>query len=344
MQVLIRCDASESIGGGHAMRCLALGQELQRGGNDVSFATRTGADMIGDRATSYGLALHTLSEADPSADLEATEDLAQQLGADWVLVDGAALVDNLAAPLSHRWQVLALDDRGFAAPPGSHFHVLNTNVWATPADYSGFAPRDLLLGRDFVLLREEFHDTLPIAGQPTIARLLVLAGASDPTGFALRLLEGLEGKFSSNLAIDVVVGPMNRRRTELENLAARAPQICLHFDPPDMAALMRQADLAISASGGTLWELYALGIPTIAVVIAENQRRNAVWLSEKGFPAVVADDAHQAANSALQLADSASLRQNLATREQQLIDSRGVARVVDFISAATRLGKKKVAV
>ncbi len=40
-----------------------------------------------------------------------------------------------------------------------------------------------------------------------------------------------------------------------------------------MKNLMINNDLAISAGGNTLYELCACGIPTIAIIIADNQRK-----------------------------------------------------------------------
>ncbi|GGO85145.1 hypothetical protein GCM10011348_33020 [Marinobacterium nitratireducens] len=39
-----------------------------------------------------------------------------------------------------------------------------------------------------------------------------------------------------------------------------------------MAQLMADSDLAISAAGATSWERCCLGLPSILVVVAENQR------------------------------------------------------------------------
>jgi UDP-2,4-diacetamido-2,4,6-trideoxy-beta-L-altropyranose hydrolase len=42
----------------------------------------------------------------------------------------------------------------------------------------------------------------------------------------------------------------------------------------NMEMLMVSSDLAIAAAGGTIWELCALGIPTLCFAIAKNQEAN----------------------------------------------------------------------
>ena len=50
----------------------------------------------------------------------------------------------------------------------------------------------------------------------------------------------------------------------------------------DMAQLMADSDLAIGAAGTTSWERCCLGLPTVLLVLAENQRKIAEALSEAG--------------------------------------------------------------
>ena len=49
-----------------------------------------------------------------------------------------------------------------------------------------------------------------------------------------------------------------------------------------MAQLMADNDLAIGAAGATSWERCCLGLPTIMLVLAENQRKVAQGLEQSG--------------------------------------------------------------
>jgi len=50
----------------------------------------------------------------------------------------------------------------------------------------------------------------------------------------------------------------------------------------DMAQLMADSDLAIGAAGATSWERCCLGLPTIMLVLAANQRKVAQGLERSG--------------------------------------------------------------
>ena len=55
----------------------------------------------------------------------------------------------------------------------------------------------------------------------------------------------------------------------------------------DLAPLMREADLVVSAAGTTLYELCAVGVPTVAVPIVDNQLANARGFAEHGCGAAI---------------------------------------------------------
>src|SRR5690606_33967285 len=58
----------------------------------------------------------------------------------------------------------------------------------------------------------------------------------------------------------------------------------------DMAPLMVESDLAIGAAGSSSWERCCLGLPTVMIVLADNQRMIAEELAENGIAEVVSRD------------------------------------------------------
>jgi len=50
----------------------------------------------------------------------------------------------------------------------------------------------------------------------------------------------------------------------------------------NMAQLMASSDLAIGAAGSTSWERCCLGLPTLMMIIADNQRKVAGYLMSAG--------------------------------------------------------------
>ena len=104
-----------------------------------------------------------------------------------------------------------------------------------------------------------------------------------------------------------------------------------------MARLTADADLAIGAGGGSVWERACLGLPALLLVLAENQRPMAHRLAELGavLTADVSDPDFEAqfdAELAILLSDAA-LRASLSAASRALCDGQGAMRVARAILA-----------
>jgi spore coat polysaccharide biosynthesis predicted glycosyltransferase SpsG len=134
--------------------------------------------------------------------------------------------------------------------------------------------------------------------------------------------------------VDVVAGSIMPGLVELRRrIAGMHNDVELHVDTEDMAVLMARADMAIGAAGVTAWERCALGLPTLIVIAADNQRANAAALAERGAAQVLgwhADISGEAiARGIGELCSDPSRRERMSRAAIGMCDGRGTARLAE---------------
>ena len=236
------------------------------------------------------------------------------------------------------FQVVYIDDV-LAFPYDCDF-LLNYNIYGEAAKYEALygmktMPK-LLMGTDYVPLREEFQNQ-PLRNVKAQRRdILVSTGGADFCHLALDLLKaagGREGTFH------FVIGKMNQDKESLYKLASQYDNVVIHENPPKMSELMKWCDVAISAAGSTLYELCAVQTPTITYVIADNQMPGAERFEELGIIPSCGDVrclgnealAQKLVDSALKLAADYDERCRLAKRMRSLVDGNGAKRIVENV-------------
>jgi UDP-2,4-diacetamido-2,4,6-trideoxy-beta-L-altropyranose hydrolase len=330
--LLIRADANSDIGTGHVMRCLALAQAWQDLAGEAAFAFAELPSALESRLMSEGFSVARMSLARGTpVDAESTIEIASKQGAGWVVIDGDHFnADFLRCAQSAGFHILLIDD--FAdreAFPADL--ILNPNLGASEEPYKRRgAVAALCLGESYVLLRREFTAW---RGRRAFSerggKVLVTLGGSDPGKLTIRIVEALAQLQS--LEIVAVVGPGYTNGNELQHLVSAKVQVLLN--PPDMCEVMEEADLAIIAAGGTLWELLYMQCGVLSYA------RNAVQANVVATLAamnIVVDMGNTGAlnGPALaakvrELASSAALRERMANAGRRLIDGKGAQRVVE---------------
>ncbi len=351
MHLTFRTDASPQLGTGHAMRCLALAQAWQDAGragrnrnnaNSASFAMSACPPALEDRLTREGIAvLHLAGSITPGSEADAHETAAiarersAASGDDWVAIDGYHFnADYQASMQALGLRILFWDDNAHC----SHYSadlVLNQNIHARPEMYPSLAPAtELLLGTRYAVLRREFNAyrgwqrTIPESPRT----VLIMMGGSDPANLTPRAIEAITltpGEF----AVTVVVGGSNPHLAAVEAAAASSPhRVTLIRDASNMAEVMANADLALSAAGSTCWELCFLGLPSVLVAVAENQQQAAQALHQSSAailaPSGTTTSAKELAFLLTNLAASAPIRAMMSQRGRALVDGLGAARIV----------------
>ncbi|WP_354634705.1 UDP-2,4-diacetamido-2,4,6-trideoxy-beta-L-altropyranose hydrolase [Planktothricoides raciborskii] len=342
MNLLIRADAFIKIGTGHVMRCLALGQAWQDTQGQPIFILANSVPALEERLKSEGMeVVHLTTEPGSLADAQKTAALAHQFEANWVAIDGYQFGSEYQQTIKNSGlNLLFIDDYGHAEHYYADF-VLNQNISADEQWYQHREPyTQLLLGNRYTLLRREFWQwrgwqrTVP----PVATKVLVTLGGADPDNVTLKVIQALQLVEVEKLEAVVVVGGSNPHYESLEMAGqdSRFP-IRLQRNVTNMPELMAWADVAISAGGSTCWELAFMGLPSILLVLAENQRAIAQQLAtlnqaiNLGWHQDV--KAQSISERLFTLLQSPEERKKIIQVSQQIVDGEGVFRIIKSLDA-----------
>jgi UDP-2,4-diacetamido-2,4,6-trideoxy-beta-L-altropyranose hydrolase len=335
--IIIRVDASTKIGSGHLMRCLALAQTWQDTPGQPIFLMANSVPALEERLKSEGMKVVLLTtEPGSLADAQETAALAHQFEANWVVVDGYHFGVKYQQTIKYYGlNLLFIDDYGHAEHYYADF-VLNQNISADEQLYQHREPyTQLLLGTRYTLLRREFWQWQKWQRNiPQVAKkVLVTLGGADPDNVTLKVIQALQLVEAEELEAVVVVGGSNPHYETLKIAGqnSRVP-IGLERNFNNMPALMAWADIAISAGGSTCWELAFMGLPSILLIVAENQRAIAAELDRQGVIINLGwhqDAAIEQIGLALQkLVREPTKGETMSKKGKKLVDGNGARRVV----------------
>ena len=356
-RVVFRCDASQRIGSGHVMRCLTLANHLRRQQAECLFVCREHPDHLLALIRAQGfvaLALPAPTEqatagADSSLahadwlgvaqEQDAQECLAALQAAailppliDWLVVDHYALDqiwERLLRP--HCRRLLVIDDLADRAHDCDL--LLDQNLGRTPTDYATQLPALAirLIGPRYALLREEFaawrSASLARRRDYPPEHLLIALGGVDQDNLSGQLLAQLEHcALPATCRVTVVLGRSAPHLAALRRQASQLARPCQVLAGIDnMAEVLASCDLALGAAGSSAWERVALGVPTLLIILADNQRDGAAALVKHGLAIALTGPEQLAAGIAAYAQQAAQLQQNL--NPATLIDGQGCGRI-----------------
>ena len=333
--LVIRTDASAAMGTGHVMRCLALAQAWRREGGDVVFAMADSTPGLARRLEHEHFSSKRLNcAAGSSEDAKALAIAAAELHATWVAVDGYQFSSAYQHSIEQSgFKILWIDDTGQCMPYCADL-ILNQNVYAEPEMYLERSEETrLLLGPEYVLLREEFlgWKNWRRDFREAAARVLVTMGGSDAQNATAQILRVL-ARADLDIEIDVVVGGSNPHGEIIRQLIRELPcRVSIRSDVANMAELMAGADLAISAAGVTCYELALLQVPMILVTLAKNQVPTAKAFGNCGAAVNLGNfensDFGLVIEAVRELSVNREYRRSLANKARSLIDGNGSNRV-----------------
>ena len=312
MNVIIRADASTSIGSGHVMRCLTLAHRLKKEKNaKVVFVMRAlPRNLIGVvekqgfevlkllpanqkySLSGYGLWLTVPMEVDAKQTIEVLQHYLQEHGCDVVdrlIVDSYALDEQWELMLRpYCGEIMVIDD--LANRKHDCDILLDQNFYLNKdVRYAGLVPEHckMLLGPEHALLREEFYEAKKHLRERdgNIKNILVFYGGSDLTNETEKAIKALVQLHDEGYSFtaDIITGLSNSRRGKIEKICSKYHFLHYYCQVSNMAEFMNKADLMLGAGGSTTWERLYMELPALVTAVAENQIQGCEDCSQAGI-------------------------------------------------------------
>lgn len=357
MRVVFRADASLDIGTGHVMRCLTLADALSVKGVECCFISRNLHGNLIEQTRQRGYNAYVLPAPEGEQmvsqepfhaawlgvgwEVDAAESLPylRELNPTWLVLDHYALDSRWEAATREYWQHLFviddLADRSHIADV-----LLDQNLGRKASDYESFLPThaQCLVGPQYALLRPEFSELRPYSLERRqsgeLRHLLISLGGVDKdnaTGAVLRTLRSCP--LPDDCTITVIMGSHAPYLDDVSTLAATMPwptNVAINVN--DMAKRMAEADLAIGAAGSTSWERCCLGLPSLMLILADNQKGVAEALHREGVAYNLGRPEELCASHEYwgRLGQSGWLTRQSA-KAAALVDGRGVSRLIQVL-------------
>ncbi len=338
--LLIRADGNSTIGLGHVMRCLSIADAVKAQGDKVLFVTacKECISMITQRG--HEVKLLDSDCYDMLSELPQLEGLCRELDTKVTfLVDSYQVSEEYYQRLRGLGKVACLEDMG---QPYSVDMLINYNIYG--ADYREIyrtKAEKMLLGAAYMPLRAEFREDMDYELREEVHHVLVTTGGADPYFASKAFVDAfLQSKVLAgrNIVYHVVSGPLNRFVQELKQHYQENASVVIYENVKSMKTLMKQSDIVVTATGSTIYEVSALGIPMICFYFVENQRRGAeaveriLGVTNAGDFSLEPSEVVKKAVSALEkLASGFSEREALRVKEKALVDGQGAGRIAKAI-------------
>lgn len=346
-RIVYRADAAAEIGTGHIVRGLALAEAMQATDTQWAFACQPGSEAAVPALASSRHRIFEMPEQ--TSDQPASLRRAMPEGCHLLAVDHYGLARSFEAEC-RGWadRILAVED----LPGRAHDCdlLLDPTVGRCPADYDAWVPSRCaaLTGVEYASLRPEFAGARTAAlarrtecgRDDTAMRVLIALGGTDPDNRTALAIEGaVQAVKDKRIEIDVVLPSRAPHFAAVRKLAKRhGSAVRLHSDRDAtvMAALMLGADLAIGAGGSTAWERCVLGLPTIMLTIADNQRDVVRALVSRGAAVTAGSGGGVSAPAlgamVLELAGDPGRRAAMAKAAASICDGSGAMRVAALLT------------
>ncbi len=255
-RVTLWVEGGSSLGMGHVVRCVNIAVELKDIGMDAHFLINK-ENPVAERVSNAGFSFSFAQLGDAAV----REDFGSA-----TVIDSKKDISKTLSHLKGRGVKTIAIDNPFAGQSADAVIIPSVN-------FAGLAP-NMYSGGDYLIIGRNFRasmDERKARQYNGPLKVLVTMGGADPNHLTEKVLKALNG--IDGIETTVVMGPAFNAKMPLAG-----ERLKILFNVSDMAPLMRDAHIAFSAVGTTVYELAYMGVPSVLIA---NYRADAHDL--KGF-------------------------------------------------------------
>ncbi len=331
--IYIRADMNEQIATGHIMRCLSIADALRGLGEPVRFilADEQAVSLLKQRGYD-AIVLHTQWNC-MEEELSVLSQVIRNEHIDKLLIDSYQVTQRYLAELSKLVTTFYIDDLNLFEYPVDAV-ICYANYWKKFQYKINDKRATYLLGMKYVPLKQAFWNCEAKIISEKADNLLILTGGSDPFNVTEQILDSIDTyQFQT---IDVICGIYNTNYNKFVKKYENNKNIKFHQAVNNIEQYMKNADIAISAGGTTLYELCAIGTPAISFSFADNQLDNVRQFQEDGLidyagDARMDDIAGTINQYLIRYRNDFELRKEKSEKMQKMVDGKGAERIARAI-------------
>jgi len=185
-------------------------------------------------------------------------------------------------------------------------------------------------GPKYACLNESFRDLPRKKIEKEIKNFLISFGGSDPSGFTINAIDILDTM--QGIKADIILGPGFNHYNELNALLEKIDKnkFRLINSVNNLLPYMLSNDIGLVSGGNTIYELAATGTPGIALSQNDMEKERTKLFSDYGI-ILDGDENGGLIYSIKKLMNDYGLRKKMSRKGQELVDGKGIDRVVEII-------------
>ena len=350
--LIIRADGNSVIGMGHVMRCLSIADAVKVEGIAPIFVTACEECIPMIEQRGFQARLLNIDYRDMLSELPQLEQILAEandkIKKNVILVDSYQVNEAYYRELGKLAYVACLEDMGQPYPVDL---LINYNIYGERLAFKYEAdsenkPQKTLLGASYMPLRQEFLSEIDYSIKEKVTDVMITTGGSDPFFAAKAFMDAFLADKTlqeQRIRYHIISGPFNSHAAELKEMYGKHTNITIYENVKSMKEIMCKSDVVLTATGSTIYEVSALGVPMLVFYFAENQRQGAEEIERKTHVINCGDfstEVDVVVGKAVKTLHSCiwdkSYREQLSSDEKKLVDGKGATRIAEALLLCMR--------